>query len=220
MKLARRAWLIVVCITASSLLLTQLAQANEPYVGQYELLTPPQATNNPDKVEVLEFFWYGCPHCFYLEKNLRPWLKTKPDYVEFKRVPAVFSKTSGWAVTAKAYYTADALDILEKIHTPFFEAIHKKKRRALKKQEQAIQGFFADYGVTEKQFSRTYHSFWVDTQIGKALDMTQNYGISGVPVLFINGKYRLTSEKADGYDNMKKVLNYLIEKEYKLMNVH
>jgi len=219
MKLVRTTWLIVVCIAASNLFITHLAHANDPYAGKYDLLKPPQPTDNPEKVEVLEFFWYGCQHCYYSEiKLLQPWLKTKPDYAEFKRIPAVFSLKGGWTPAAKAYHTASALDILEKIHLPFFEAIHgKKKQRALLRDKSAIQGFFAKHGVSKEQFDNTYDSFWVGTLITKAKEMSKKYKIKGVPVVFVNGKYRLSSEKAGGYAEMQKVLNYLIEKEHRLI---
>jgi thiol:disulfide interchange protein DsbA len=215
MKSPITAWLILVCLSASSLLVT--AHAKDPYAGKYERLTSTQPTDNPNKVEVVEFFWYGCPHCYYLDEHVQSWLKTKPDYVDFKHIPAVYSKAGRWTPGAKAYYTAEALDILDKIHTPFFKAIHEKRRGALRKNEQAIQRFFAKSGVSKDQFTNTYHSFGVDTAIGKAINMTERYGIRGVPTIFVNGKYRLNSQIAGGYVNLIKVLNYLIEKEYKLM---
>ena len=80
-----------------------------------------------DKVEILEFFWYGCPHCYHIEEPLNNRLKTKADYIEFKQVPAVFYQTHGWAIGAKAYYIADALDMLDTTHTSLFNAVHNSK---------------------------------------------------------------------------------------------
>ena len=92
----------------------------------YEKLASAQPTQNPDKVEVIEFFWYGCPHCYSFEPLIDKWSKTKPDNVQFIRQPAIFSKL--WGKHAKAYFTAEALDAVDKIHTDFFNTIQNLKR--------------------------------------------------------------------------------------------
>ena len=220
----------MLCLTASCFWFaeTGFASDKEPYADQYEVLKKPPSNRPSDKVELVEFFWYTCPHCYSFERYLEPWLKTKSDDVEFRQVPAIFGELPegripdtadyGRMPLAKAYYAAQALEVLDKVHTPIFEAIHDDHRRL--DNQSKLRRLFVKNGVNKRHFDSAYKSFWVDSQIRNAKAMTQEYGLSGVPVLFINGKekrYRLTSEKADGYVNMMMILNYLIEKEQQLM---
>ncbi len=93
----------------------------------YESLSPAQPTHNPDKIEVIEFFWYGCPHCYSFEPVLEKWVQNLPKNVEFIRQPAVFSDL--WGKHAKAYFTAEALGVVDKVHADFFDAIQNKKQK-------------------------------------------------------------------------------------------
>ncbi|MBU2571078.1 MAG: thiol:disulfide interchange protein DsbA/DsbL [Gammaproteobacteria bacterium] len=175
----------------------------------YEVLSTPQPTQNPDKVEVIEFFWYGCPHCYHLEPHLNKWLKTKPDNVDFIRQPAIFS--SLWEKHAKAYFTAEALGVVDKVHADFFDAIQNKKQK-LESEDQLVK-FFSEHGVTEVDFRNAYNSFPVDYKVRQAKTMAARYGVNGVPALIINGKYRTSGSLAKTQQNMIEVMNRLIEKE-------
>ena len=214
-------YLLVVLLT-SYFFLTHFAyavskSASDPYAGKYELVTPPQPTTTPDKVEIVELFWYRCPHCYSFEKFLRKtnWLQNKPAYVEFTHMPAVFDQDK-WIPLAKAYYVAESLGVLDKVHIPIFAAIHDRRRNL--NSEQALQKLFNEYaGVSQADFAKTYNSFAIATKINRAKEMTSRYGITGVPVVIVNGKYRLNSEKTDGYDNMMLIINYLVEKEHTIM---
>ncbi|MCK5715937.1 MAG: thiol:disulfide interchange protein DsbA/DsbL [Thiomargarita sp.] len=198
--------------------LTYNIHANELYVGQYELISPAQPTHTPDKVEVVVLFWYTCPHCNIFDQTyLQDWLKTKPDDVVVSAMPAVFEYDQRIPL-AKAYYTAEALDVLDTVHRAFFHAVHEQQRQM--GNETAIKALFIKHGISEKDFAKTYHGFYVDTKIRQAKEMTLNYGINAVPVVIVNGKYRLSSDKTDGYVNMMNVLNYLIEKERQLSLKH
>ncbi len=177
----------------------------------YELITPPQPTQHADKIEVIEFFWYGCPHCYHLEPEVAKWLKTKPANVEFIRQPAVFSKA--WADHAKAFYTAEALGVSEKIHADFFDAVQNKKEAL--QTEADLAKFFVAHGVEEKAFHDAYNSFLVDAKLRQANTMAARYGVTGVPALIINGKYKTTGALAKSQENMFNVVNELIKKESK-----
>ncbi|MBE9562800.1 MAG: thiol:disulfide interchange protein DsbA/DsbL [Proteobacteria bacterium] len=192
----------------------QSANADEGYEGKYDLLATPQSTNAPaGKIEVVELFWYVCPHCYVFDdKFLQDWKKNKPEHVYFTHMPAVFGDKDQRIPLAKAYYVAEALQVLDKVHTPLFSAIHDKDRDM--NNREALRDFFKKYGVDEETFSKTYDSFWVNTQIERAKNMTKGYDIHGVPAVIVNGKYLLTSEKSNGYTEMMKVLDYLIEKEH------
>ncbi|HEB55594.1 MAG TPA: thiol:disulfide interchange protein DsbA/DsbL [Gammaproteobacteria bacterium] len=177
---------------------------------EYQRLKEPVPTQvGPGKVEVVELFWYGCPHCFRLEPDLSKWLKSKPKNVEFIRIPAVFNKT--WALHAKAYYTADFLGIMDKFHKLFFDAIHLKKQPMNTVAE--VKKFFLQQGVSEKDFTNVFNSFGVDAKVRRAKELSREYGISGVPALVVNGKYLTDGPMAGGRRGMIDVLNYLIKKE-------
>lgn len=175
----------------------------------YQEITPPQPTQNPDKVEVIEFFWYGCPHCYSFEPTLAKWLKNKPENVEFVRQPAAFSDL--WGDHAKAYFTAEALGVLDKVHDDFFDAIQNKKQ-ALRTEDQLAK-FFVEHGVDENQFRNTYKSFLVDAKLRQAKAMAPRYGVTGVPAIIVNGKYKITGRLAGSKENMINVMNQLIAQE-------
>ena len=175
----------------------------------YELITPAQPTANPDKIEVIEFFWYGCPHCYSFEPSLKSWLKTKPANVEFIRIPAVFSEE--WGKGAKAYYIAEALGVLDAVHSDLFDGVQEKTLKL--DTEEELAKFFTAHGVKEADFKETYNSFMVDTKLRQAPAIAAKYGITGVPTIIVNGKYRTTGNLAGTQEKMIDVINELIKKE-------
>lgn len=177
--------------------------------GGYETVTPVQPVQNPDKIEVIEFFWYGCPHCYHLEPAMNAWLKTKPANVEFIRQPAVFSEL--WGKHAKAFFTAEALGVVDKVHADLFDAIQNKKQKLTA--EDDLAKFFAEHGVKDEDFRSAYNSFLVDAKMRQAETMGARYGITGVPALIVNGKYRVTGPSAKSQENMLTVTNQLIQQE-------
>jgi thiol:disulfide interchange protein DsbA len=198
----------------SMLLVPLAASAAENFKEKihYELVIPPQPTTAPKgKVEVVEMFWYGCPHCNALEPYVNRWLKHKPANVDFVRIPAVFQPA--WEFHARAYYTAQILGVLDKIHSAMFEAIHQQRRRL--NTEQELMEFFAEHGVKKEDFKRVFHSFAVEAKVRRARDLSHRYGIDGVPSLIVNGKYRTGARLAGGQANIFKVVNFLVEKESK-----
>ena len=175
----------------------------------YESVVPAQPTSTGKKVEVVEMFWYGCPHCNALEPYVNRWLKKIPANAEFVRMPAIFRPQ--WEQHARAYYTAEILGVLDKIHSAMFEAIHGQKRKVNTDEE--IKKFFMEHGVSDKDFSRVFRSFAVEAKIRRAKDMSQRYGIRGVPALIVNGKYRTSAQQAGGNAKIFRVVNFLVEKE-------
>jgi thiol:disulfide interchange protein DsbA len=175
----------------------------------YQLLATPQPTASDDKIEVLELFWYGCPHCYQLEPELKDWLKQKPDDVAFVRIPAVLGPT--WELHARAYYTAELLGVEDKIHTPLFERLHKQRKPVRNAAE--LREFFKAQGVSEADFDKTFKSFAVITKTNRAKQAREMYGLTGVPTLVINGKYRTTAKLAGGNKQMLQVTDFLVTKE-------
>ncbi|MFW5443131.1 MAG: thiol:disulfide interchange protein DsbA/DsbL [Methylococcaceae bacterium] len=175
----------------------------------YETLSPAQPTQNKDKVEIIEFFWYGCPHCYTFEPVLDKWLKTLPDNVEFIRQPAIFS--SLWGKHAKAYFVAEALGVVDKVHSDFFDSIQNLKLKLTT--EDQLAKFFVAHGVDETEFRTTYNSFLVDAKVRQAKTMAARYGVTGVPAIIINGKYKTNGPLAKSQENMIAVMNRLIQQE-------
>ena len=199
-------------LVAASLLSCSVALAEMYEEGvHYERIVPAQPTSTVDKVEVLEIFWYGCPHCFRFEPYVERWLRKKPENAQFVRLPGIFRPS--WEVGARAYYTAELLGVFDKLHKPIFNAIHLQKRQL--NTEEAMRDLFAENGVDKKDFIKTYNSFAVGTRLRRAKTMTSRYGIDGVPAIIVAGKYRLSAKSAGSNAEMLKVINFLVEKESK-----
>lgn len=157
----------------------------------YVAVSPAQPTTvAPGQIEVIEFFWYGCPHCFAFEPYVTAWLKHKPANVVFKLIPAAWSGGADHMdIDARAYYTAVALGLEPRIHNPLFDAIHINNQYALMTSQDALQKFFAKYGVSKQQFDSTWNSFGVNLKMNQALQTLTRYGVEGVPTFIVNGKW-------------------------------
>jgi thiol:disulfide interchange protein DsbA len=199
--------LVFLLLIASS---TMIQAADYKEGVDYKQLAP-QPTDTGDKIEVLEFFWYGCPHCYHFEPYISAWKKSKPENVEFVRVPAVFRPD--WEVQARTYYALSNMGVIEDLHGKIFDAIHKDKKRLNTKEE--LTDFVVENGVDRKKFEEEYNSFAVDTMVRKDKKKQSAYKIQGVPSIAVNGKYLTSGSMAGSYDNMIKILNYLIEVESK-----
>ncbi len=175
----------------------------------YQRVVPQQPTRTGDKIEVLEIFWYGCPHCYSFEPYVQDWLKTKDDDVEFRRLPGVFRDE--WVPHARAYYTAQTLGVLDAIHVPLFEALHLDGRRVFNQAE--LADFFEKHGIAKVEFNKIYDSFSIDGKTRHAMLMSREYGISGVPAVIINGKYRASATSAGNFAKLLKLVDQLVDTE-------
>ena len=176
---------------------------------EYQKIARAQPTVAEDRIEVLELFWYGCPHCYELEPVLEAWQENKADDVVFVRVPAVLGKS--WELGARAYYTAELLDVTDQIHKSLFDRFHKDKKPIRNLGE--LKDFFVSHGVSAEDFDKTINSFAVVTKTNRAKQVRDMYGISGVPALIVNGKYRTSARLAGSNQKMLEVVDFLIEKE-------
>jgi len=175
----------------------------------YQLLATPLATQAGDNIEVVELFWYGCNHCFSFEPLISAWLKTKPDDVVFRRIPAVFAEN--WVPHARAFYSAEALDVLDKFHAPLFNALHEEQQKIF--DEAALIRFASEHGIDKADFESAYTGFGVDGKVKKAMLYTRDSGITGVPAIIVNGKYRTGAQLAGGQEQVLKVVDFLVDKE-------
>jgi thiol:disulfide interchange protein DsbA len=157
----------------------------------YVRLPTPVPTSVPDKAEVIEFFSYTCPHCNDLEPVAHEWLKRKPENVTFVRIAVAFGAT--WEPGARAYYAAEALGVLDKVHQPLFDAIHREKRKLSSEDE--LAALFAEHGVDQDAFRKAYKSFQTETQMRRGNQLAQRYGVRGVPGVIVNGQYEVRSPR-------------------------
>jgi len=176
---------------------------------EYTALASPQPTNSGDKIEIVELFWYGCPHCYRLEPEMEQWLANKPDDVEFVRMPAIVGPP--WELLAKAFYTAEFLGVMDTMHLALFDYLHKDKKKIINEAE--LQAFFVEQGVSNEDSRNTYTSFAVAMKGNNSKLMTQRYGITGVPTIIVNGKYNTSGSLAGSNENIIKVMDYLIAQE-------
>jgi thiol:disulfide interchange protein DsbA len=183
----------------------------------YKVVAPAQPTNvGPGKVEVIEMFWYGCPHCFALDPVLESWRKNKADYIEFVRVPVMWSDVH--RAHAHLFYTLQALGKLEELHPKVFAEIHQNNNMLfvpndpLATQRAQVQ-FAKDNGISEADFMKAYNSFAVQTKLQEADDITRRYRIEAVPTLVIAGKYETDMQQAGGETNLLHLINDLAASE-------
>jgi thiol:disulfide interchange protein DsbA len=183
----------------------------------YTVLTPAQPTSvSPDKVEVVEVFWYGCGHCFHLDPTLESWkAKSKPAFAEFQRVPVMWNDVT--KAHARLFYTLEALGKLDQLHAPVFREIHVNGNmlvdRDPKKTEEIQKAFLKKNGVPEADFDRTYRSFSVENKLARAEQLTRRYRVTGVPLVVVNGKYTTDVGMAGGETQLTQVINDLAASE-------
>ncbi len=189
-----------------------LAQAEPTAGNEYRLLSPPQATDSPGKIEVIEFFWYGCPHCYNFEPLLESWVAKLPKDVQFRRIPAIFNDE--WGRGARAYYALEAIGEIPRLHKAVFDAVHQSTRLNVG-DEGALSAWLAKNGVDAKKFGAAYHSFTVDGKVKRSQQLTQAYKIEGVPTLAVNGQYVVNTDNIKSFEQMLSVADYVIDQARK-----
>jgi len=174
----------------------------------YTVLSTPMEPTTGDKVEVAELFWYGCGHCFALEPYVENWKKKKPENAEFVKVPAIFS--ARWEFHGKAFYTMEALGVLDQANDAFFHRIHVM-RKPINTLDQLVT-FLADYDKTEEEVTSAFNSFAVDSKLRNAKIITAKSTATGVPAVLVDGKYHTSVSLAGSADNLFDVIDQLVEK--------
>jgi thiol:disulfide interchange protein DsbA len=170
----------------------------------------PRLSNSEDGVEVVELFWYGCPHCYRLEPTLDWWLANdKPADAVFIRMPALLNPQ--WTIHAQAYYTAESLGVLDQTHDAMMKAIHEGKQRL--DDEASLAKFFAEHGVARADFERAFKSFQVHTEMNRARKYVQQSGARSVPTILVAGKYLTSATLAGSPEELLRVIDYLVQKE-------
>lgn len=180
----------------------------EEGVHYVELEVPIKLRNN-DKIQVAEYFSYGCPHCYQFEPLIHAWHEELEGDVDFVRTPAVWNRD--YQVYAQTYVTLESLGLLEKAHVSIFNAIHNDRRRI--NTPAAMAQFLEGYGINPEDFAKAYNSFGIRAALQQADSAGRAYRSSGVPAIIVNGRYRIEGSTAGSNANMLRVADYLIDKE-------
>ena len=180
----------------------------------YFEIFPEINTDAPEgKVEVVELMWLGCPHCYNLEDDVEKYKANKPDYVDFKQVPAMLNPV--WAKDAATFYIADMLDVSgkKKLVNKVFYAIHEQGRRL--KDEGSVKRFFSQLGISEAQYNGVKNSMAYKAKLNRARQISVGSQATSVPTIIINGKYRTSPYTAGSEEDLFELINMLTEKEKK-----
>lgn len=196
-------------ITVLMLGLVLLPFAASAQNSGYVKISPALNTSTEDKIEVMEFFWLGCPHCYALEPDITAWEKNKPDYVEFVREAPPLNPS--WEQHSRGFYAAQLLGIEQEFVEKMFEAIHVEKKRMRKPKD--IAALAAELGVDKDEFLEVMQDFSVGLKLQRANQLATSAGITGVPAIVINGKYLTSASQAGGNPAMIKVIEQLAEQE-------
>jgi protein dithiol oxidoreductase (disulfide-forming) len=193
---------------AAVLSLSAFAAPDAAFEGHdYTQLKNAQPVASGSKIEVLEFFWYRCPHCYQLEPGLEKWLKTLPKDVQIRRIPAVFR--DDWMPGAKIFYTLEQMGLLSRLHNKVFDAYHIEH---INLNDPAVLGtWVAKQGVDRKKFEAIYNSFSVQAKATQGAKLAITYGINGVPAFIVDGRYSTSMSMTESEPRLFDVLDQLID---------
>lgn len=179
--------------------------------SHYQRLRQTQPVQTGEKIEVVEMFWYKCPHCYRLEPYITRWQNNKPENAEFVAVPAILNKN--WEFDARMYYTIEALGEEKRLHAEIFEAIHAAKIRLTNFSQFA--DWLEKHGIPRDKIESAYKSFTVENNVSFARVVSRKYGIRGVPAIIIDGKYRTSVSLAGSHEKLLRIINYLVARSAK-----
>jgi thiol:disulfide interchange protein DsbA len=174
--------------------------------GEVERLNPPQPVTTGSRIEVIEFFYYGCPVCYELQPHLARWLAQAPGYVALIRVPALSSQS--WEPFAKLYYTLEIMGEATRLHWPVYDNVHFDDVRL--NEENVMLDWVSRNGVERQEFAEVYRSPQVQAKVARARDMVKTYGVRGVPSIVVDGKYLTSARLAGGTRELVRMLDDLV----------
>ena len=195
---------------------TTLAFSNEKFIEgvDYETMTNEPSSyvqKQNKKIQVVEAFWYGCPHCYVFDEYLSKWEKKNDEDLEFVNMPVVFNKP--WLLHARVFYTFKEMDNYSELHKNFFYAFHEQQRKF--NTMDSIMNFFESQNVDIEQAKKILLSEKVSKKVQEANYMLETYKIDSVPAIIINNKYKISGSMAKTYDRMIEISEYIIDLERK-----
>ena len=208
MKKHLTGWLAAVALAALSLIAPAHAQQQLVVGRDYVEISPAQPTDNPAKIEVIEFMSYACPHCSDFNPYVIKWSAKLPADVDFKRVPVSFNPY--YKLMAQLFYTLEAIGELQRLDESVFNAIHVKGLRLV--DEKSIQEWAVAQGIDAKKFSDAYRSFGVSSKVNRANQLAQGAKIRGVPAIAVDGKYLVVGQDVKSHEEMLALADKVIAK--------
>ena len=197
------------------LLFFSVAEAEDFTLGKhYQALKSNLATRDPSKVEVVEVFWFGCNHCFFLESYLQPWKEKLSKDVDFWKSHATWNPTL--KIHARLYYSAKALGVEKEVVPAAFNAIQRERMFLTGNSE--LEYFFKGLGIDKKKYQSVSNSFGVDNEVRQADKRMRQWAIASVPNLIVNGKYKVSATRELGTERLLDVVDFLIEKERRFLS--
>ena len=195
-------------LLATAFALVALDAAAQVEAGrEYRRIEPPHAAAPGGRVEVIEFFYYGCPVCYETEPHFSRWIASAPDYVTVRRVPALSS--DAWEPLARLYYALEALGQLERLHWPVYDAIHFEDVRL--GDEKVMIDWAARSGIEREKFAQAYSSDAVKAKVAQARELLKSYEVGAVPTFIVDGKFLTSARLAGGTQQVVQVLDRLVE---------
>ena len=193
-------------LAAAFALLALDAPAQVEAGREHQGIDPPHAAAADGRVEVIEFFYYGCPFCYETEPHFKRWIAGAPDYVTVRRVPALSSEA--WEPLAKLYYTLEGLGQLERLHWPVYDSIHFEDVRL--SDEKVMIDWAARNGIDREKFSRAYASDAVKAKVAQARELLLSYEVGSVPTFIVDGKFLTSPRLAGGTEQVAQALDRLV----------
>ncbi len=196
-------------LSALMLLASFNVLAADPQIGKdFDKTLQVIPSDNPNKIEVTEVFWYGCIHCYHMDPLLNTWVKKLPADVVFKRIPGLPQPT--WAPMAKAFYAMDDLKLSDKLHTALFDAINKEKVLDPTNEVAAIDWMTKKSGLDKSKVDAAFKSFSMNNKLNQAAQFFRATGATGVPSFIINGQFITSSTMAGGNEQALKTVDYIV----------
>ena len=208
---SRNLMLAALFLTAAPLSLAQEAPNWKYQEGvHYDRLVPVQGTSSPpDKIEVAEFFWYGCVFCYRMDAYIEEWKKDQPEEVNFINIPALWNTTM--EMHARLYLALQAVDELDAAHRDVFRAIHTENRPLVRLADQ--ERFAERYGVSAEDYRNAFRSFSVESSLRRIMELMRRYRILAVPAFVVNGKYVVRVTPDSDMPQLLEIVDELVARE-------
>ena len=202
-----RAFKVLACLAIAWF--TPLGHAQEMRHAQPNIdyrLIEQQPVKTGDKIEVIDFFWYGCPHCFALQPAFENWIKRKPADVALRRIPAILR--DAWAPHVRIFYTLEALGEIDRLHQQVYHGYHVEELHMSK--PDVMEQWAVRHGIDRQKWLNAYNSSEVEQKVQQAKDLTRAYNVQGTPSLVVDGRYLTSSGMAGSIEGMIPILDDLI----------
>jgi protein dithiol oxidoreductase (disulfide-forming) len=206
-------WKSLAALLVLSSMAATVARADEFVEGKnYFRVTPVVPTSTGSKVEVLEAFSYGCPHCAHFQPTVEAWRQHMDSaHVQLVYLPATFRPD--FQLLARGFFAIQSMNLVDATHGKFYDKLWASPQGAQIRDLDQIADIYATLGVKKADFMQAAQSFFVESQLRKTEDLYRRYGIEGTPTLIVNGKYRITTESAGDYDKIFPIVDFLVKKE-------